>query len=119
MLGKINLKGKFYFLNFLIDEELNKIKVVLDFLFFDINDKIVSFKRFEECILPLTKSKNLPLADIFLEICGPNRKYITFARFIKAYLAFKRSDPKYSIEFKNFFSLLFTEVVKVIYFNDF
>ena len=88
--------------------------MMCDFLLSDYHVEALSFSRFEECLLPFTKNLKLRLPDIFLEICGKNKKYITFPRLVKAYLAYKRNDPNHSLEFKKFFSFIFTEVLKVV-----
>ena len=48
---------------------------------------------------------------IFKDIVGEKRKYITYKRLRDAYNAF-RSNAK-SLEFKNFFSHLYSTVLKV------
>ena len=64
----------------------------------------ISFKRFKDCLISLTKQLKINLSEIFFEICGEHKKYITFPRLVKGYLAFKKNDAKYSVDFKNFFS---------------
>jgi hypothetical protein len=85
----------------------------LDFLFFDYHSERVSFLRFEDCLKMLMHERGFDLSDIFIEICGPKRKFINVCRFIKAYLAYKFNDPTKSIEFKNFFAVLFKEILRV------
>ena len=72
-------------------EELDKLRICADFLFFDQYKDMASFPRFEECIGTLV-SDDLSLETIFQEIVGPKRKYITFRRLIKAYLEYKKGN---------------------------
>jgi len=93
---------------------LEKLKVFSDFLLFDYHSELLSFKRFEECMIGLTRQLNLNLSEIFFEICGNDKKYLTFQRLVKAFLAYKTNDPKYSLNFRNFFSFIFKDLLKVL-----
>ena len=94
----------------LTEDEINKLKIYTDYLFFDQYKDMASFPRFEECFGPLIKDKNISLETVFQEISGPKRKYITFRRMIKCYLNYKQN--KVSQDTQNFFNLFFNECLK-------
>ena len=96
----------------LTEEELNKLKTVCDYLFFDQYKENSTFSHFEKSFAFLVSGKNMSLEKIFKEICGEKRKYITFPRMIKAYLTYKNTPNKVSLDLKNFFSHIFTNVLK-------
>ena len=76
-----------------IEEDiLNKLRVLCDFLFFDQYKDMASFPRFEECFSGLTKEMEINLENVFKDICGEKRKYITFRRFIKGYLKYVKNE---------------------------
>ena len=96
----------------LTNDEFQKIKTILDFLFFDNYTYIISFSRFEQCFLPLFSNKinSEILFSIFKEISGIKKKYITCERFLKSYLSFKKNDT--SKELREFYSILFSQILK-------
>ncbi len=94
----------------LTEEEINKLKIYADYLFFDQYKDMASYPRFEECFGGLIKDKNISLETVYQEMCGPKRKYITFRRFIKCYLNYK--ENKVSADTQNFFQLFFNEALK-------
>ena len=53
---------------------------------------------------------SLPL--VFKEICGEKKKYITFRRMISSYLVYKNLKQGTSEDFKLFFDLLFSNLIK-------
>ena len=94
-------------------EEEESIKTICEYLFFDQYSNSVSFERFEKCLQPLFASKNsFSMDEIFKQICGPKKKYITYHRFLKSYLNYKKSKEKISPELKNFYNLLFEKILK-------
>ena len=96
----------------LTQEELNKLKTVCDYLFFDQYKENSTFSNFEKCFAFLVYGKKISLEKVFKEICGDKRKYITFPRMLKAYLLYKNNPGKTSLDLKNFFSHIFTNVLK-------
>ena len=100
----------------LSQEEIEKIETILDFLLFDQYTYYVSFSRFEQCFQPLfptIKNNSINLFNIFKEICGPKKKYITIDRFINSYISYKKfpsSTP--SKEIKIFYDILFSKILK-------
>ena len=96
----------------LTEEEEQKIKTILDFLFFDQYTHFASFHRFEQCFNPLFSDKTpIEFDTIFKEICGPKIKYITTERFLKSYLSYK-CGKNISKSLKAFYETLFSEILK-------
>ena len=95
------------------ENEYNKIKTLCEFLFFDQYQEAASFTRFEKCFQPLFCSiENISFMKIFKDIVGPKKKYITYKRFLKAYLNYKNEDASLSNDSKIFFSNLFDSILK-------
>ena len=93
----------------LTKEELDKLRICADYLFFDQYKDMATFSRFEECVGNLLSS-DISLETIFQEIVGPKRKYITFRRLIKAYIAYKNGEV--SEDTQDFFGYIFEEVLR-------
>ena len=95
------------------ENEYNKIKTLCEFLFFDQYQEAASFTRFEKCFQPLFCSiENISFMKIFKDIVGPKKKYITYKRFLKAYINYKNEDASLSNDSKIFFSNLFDSILK-------
>jgi len=95
----------------LTKEEMDKIKMVCDYLFFDQYTEIASFLRFERCFQPLfSEEKDLDLENLFKELCGPKKKYLNYKRLVSAYLKYK--DNKASKDIKAFFDKLFNSIIQ-------
>ena len=95
------------------ENEYNKIKTICEFLFFDQYQEAASFTRFEKCFQPLFCSiENISFMKIFKDIVGPKKKYITYKRFLKAYLNYKNEDASLSNDSKIFFSNIFDSILK-------
>jgi len=67
------------------NEEDEKLKTLCEFLFFDHLKNEATFPRFEQCFQPLFSDTELSMLNVFTEIAGEKRKYITFPRFANAY----------------------------------
>ena len=89
-------------------EELDKLRVCADYLFFDQYKDMASFPRFEECVGSLV-SDDISIETVFQDIVGPKRKYITFRRLIKAYLGYKKGNL--SEDTQKFFSFVLDEIL--------
>ena len=88
--------------------EINKIKTVCDYLFVDRVKDFATFPRFEQCFGPLFSDKtDFILSEAFKEICGKNKKYITFPRMLSSYINWKSNKSK-NKHFNYFMSSLFT-----------
>ena len=94
------------------NEELIKIKILCDFVFADQYKDSASFPRFEECFGILVKDLNIKLQQVFMDICGPKRKYITFRRMIKAFLNYKNKNRRNSDDFNKFMDCIYKEALK-------
>ena len=93
--------------------DLAGIKMLCDYIILDRFNDSASFIRFEQCFGPLfsKKNKEFKLVEVFKEIAGPKRKYITFKRVIKAFLRWKsKSSKNYSFNF--FMSEVFEKMMK-------
>ena len=66
-------------------EEDEKLKTLCEFLFFDHLKNEATYPRFEQCFQPLFSDTELSMLNVFTEIAGEKRKYITFPRFANAY----------------------------------
>ena len=105
----------------LTPEEEKSLKTILEFLFFDQYTYSATFQRFEQCFQPLfisnqggtKKSNSISMDEIFKEICGPKKKYITLNRFLKSYLSTKIKN-KISNNLKKFFDELLNKIFKKV-----
>ena len=92
--------------------EIAKIAMVCDYLVLDRFQDLSSFLRFEKCFGPLfSNEKPNFLFEVFQEICGHKKKYITFGRLISAYLIWKYHLSK-NEDFNKFMSILFNKMIK-------
>ena len=92
-------------------EDQIKIKTLCEYLFFDQYQDTSTFPRFEQCFQPLFNNVTLSMENVFKDICGEKKKYITYKRFAKAYLAhLNNKDP--SPDSKIFFTTLLTKILK-------
>ena len=88
-----------------------KIKTICDFLFLDKYKDTATFQRFEECFQPLFNNINISLQEIFKEICGPKKKYITYKRLRRAFLKYI-NNKNISEDTQIFFEKLFNSILK-------
>ena len=92
--------------------EISKISMICDYLILDRFSDISSFLRFEKCFGPLFSKENKNfLPDVFQEICGPKKKYITFGRLILAYIKWK-SNSSNNESFNKFMKIVFDDMVQ-------
>ena len=92
--------------------EIAKIAMVCDYLVLDRFQDISSFLRFEKCFGPLfTNEKPNFLFEVFQEICGHKKKYITFGRLISAYIIWKSKLSK-NEDFNRFMHILYNKMIK-------
>ena len=92
--------------------EIAKIAMVCDYLVLDRFQDLSSFLRFEKCFGPLfSNEKPNFLFEVFQEICGHKKKYITFGRLISAYLIWKSQLSK-NENFNKFMSVVFNKMIK-------
>jgi hypothetical protein len=75
--------------------EINLIKSLCDYLILDRVKDFATFQRFEQCLGPLFSDKgDFILSEVYKEICGPKRKYITFKRLLSSYINWKSNKSK-------------------------
>ena len=92
--------------------EIAKIAMVCDYLVLDRYNDISSFLRFEKCFGPLfSKEKPNFLYEVYQEICGHKKKYLTYGRLISAYLMWKARLSK-NESFNKFMFILFNKMIK-------
>ena len=92
--------------------EIGIIRMLCDYLFVDRVKDMATFPRFEQCFGPLFNDENnFILSDVFKEICGDKKKYITFRRMISALLKWKSKKSKNN-SFNHFMDSLFNIIIK-------
>ena len=99
----------------LLPEEKLKLKTLCDFLFYDLYQYWATFSRFEQCFQPLFNNTNeINFYKIFIEIAGKLKKYITYNRFVEAFLKYKRKKIQVKSDLYIFFDNLFNKILKGI-----
>ena len=98
--------------NGLSEEELDKVKVIAEYLFMDQYQDMCSYPRFEECLGAFCLDKSIDLPKVFTSLCGKKRKYITFRRLLYAYIQWKKNPTFGSQEYQDFMQLLFGDLLK-------
>ena len=92
--------------------DLAKIAMVCDYLILDRFHDISSFLRLEKCFGPFFNKENIDfLPEVFKEICGEKKKYISFGRLILAYTKWK-SKSSTNEKFNKFMDLVFGNMIK-------
>ena len=87
--------------------EIGAIRMICDYLFVDRIKDMSTFPRFEQCFGPLFSDEdNFNLSEVYKEICGEKKKYLTFRRMISALLKWK-SKKSTNKDFNYFMSKLF------------
>lgn len=86
----------------------------MEFLLPNLQSNKVTFLRFDTMIQLIQYPHEFDTLTIFKDIVGEKRKYITYRRLKEAYLAFRANAKGKSVAFKNFFSYLYSTVLKVI-----
>ena len=92
--------------------EISKIAMICDYLVLDRFNDISSFNRFEKCFGPLLNKEDPNfLIEVFQEICGPKKKYISFGRLISAYIKWKTNSSQ-NDNFNKFMNTVFNSMIK-------
>ena len=95
------------------DIENNKLKTLCEFLFFDQYQETASFTRFEKCFQPLFNNiEKISFKQIFRDISGYKKKYITYKRFLRAFITFKKNKEALNRDTKIFFDKLLNSILK-------
>ena len=93
--------------------EIAKIGMVYDYLVLDRFQEYCSFFRLEKCFGPFfPKEPHNFLPEVFMEICGPKRKYISYGRLILAYTKWKSKTSK-NDNFNKFMDEVFNNIVEI------
>ena len=95
----------------LTDNEVIKLKTLCEFLFHDLYQYWATFSRFEIYFQPLFNNDEINLYEIFVNIVGEKKKYITFQRFVNSFLKYKYNRVK-NINLIKFFDNLFNNILK-------
>ena len=90
-----------------------KLKIFMEFLIPSLKHYKCSYLRFDSVIRLIQTPYEFNTLIIFKDIVGEKKKYITYKRLKVAYLAFRANDRTKSVDFKNFFSHLYSTVLKV------
>ena len=94
------------------NEDYAKIAMVCDYLILDRFHDISSFFRLENCFGPFFAKENPNfLPEVFKEICGEKKKYISFGRLILAFIKWK-SKSSTNENFNKFMDLVFGNMIK-------
>ena len=92
--------------------EIGSIRMICDYLFVDRVKDMATFPRFEQCFGPLfSDEENFSISEVYKEICGEKKKYITFRRMISSLLNWKSKKSK-NKDFNYFMSTLFNIIQK-------
>ena len=92
--------------------EIGAIRMISDYLFVDRVKDMSTFPRFEQCFGPLfSDEENFNLLEVYKEICGEKKKYITFRRMISSLLKWK-SKKSTNKDFNYFMSTLFNNIIQ-------
>jgi hypothetical protein len=110
-----NKKSVSFFDYIAIDINIKKLKIFMEFLLPNLNSSKVSYLRFDAMIQLIQQPYEFDTLTIFKDIVGEKKKYITYKRLRDAYLAFRSNAKGKSVEFKNFFSYLYSTILKVIF----
>ena len=94
-----------------VNEKQMILMTICDFLIFGNNQDNSTFPKFEKCFQPLFNNINISFENVFKDICGQDKKYITYKRFAKAYLDYLNKKD-ISLDTKKFFDLLFNSIFK-------
>ena len=107
-----DIKNKIFNKIEITNSEIALIKTVCDYLIVDRVKDFSTFPRFEQCFGPLFSDKNdFQLSEVFKEICGKNKKYITLRRLLSSYIKWKSNLSKNN-HFNYFMSSLFNNIIK-------
>lgn len=92
---------------------IKKLKIFMEFLLPDLKTNKCSYLRFDAMVQLIQHPREFDTLIIFKDIVGVKKKYITYKRLRNAYEAYTSNCRQKSNEFKNFFSYLYSVVLKV------
>ena len=94
------------------EEEFTKTKTIAEYLFMDQYQDMCTYPRFEECLGAFYLQKSINLPEVFKEICGKKRKYITFRRLLFSYYQWKQNPNLGTNDFQIFMQILYNDLLK-------
>ena len=102
----------------LTEEEKIKLKTLCEFAFCGLQSYTTTYERFEKCFQPLFNDNiKINLYEAYISMIGEKKKYLTYPRFVNAYLKYKEIKEK-KLEDNNdlyiFFSNIFEKILKGI-----
>ena len=89
------------------NDDETKLKTISEYIFFDQFKEIATFPRFERVLKPLFHGENIEMDNIFKEIVGEKKKYLTFPRLKNA---FENRNKNEQLEF--FFDKLLNKILQ-------
>ena len=98
----------------LTTKEAINLKTLCEFLFYDNYQYWATFSRFEKCFQPLFNNININLYEVFTGIAGKQKKYITYKRFLRAFLKYKKKEIQNDSDLHLFFNYIFTKILKKV-----
>ena len=96
----------------LTTEETTTLKTLCEFLFYDNYQYWATYLRFEKCFQPLFNNININLYEVFTGIAGKQKKYITYKRFLRAFLKYKKYEIQKGTDLYLFFNSIFNKILK-------
>ena len=102
----------------LTEEEKIKLKTLCEFVFFGLESNTTTYEKFERCFQPLFNDNiRINLYDAYTSMIGDKKKYLTYPRFVNAYLRYKeykKKEPENNNDLSIFFSSIFDKIFKGI-----
>ena len=102
----------------LTEEEKIKLKTLCEFVFFGLQSNTTTYEKFEKCFQPLFNDNiKINLYDAYTSMIGDKKKYLTYPRFVNAYLRYKehkKNEPENKNDLSIFFSSIFDKIFKGI-----
>ena len=96
----------------LTEKETTILKTLCEFLFYDNYQYWATYSRFEKCFQPLFNNININLYEVFTGIAGKQKKYITYKRFLRAYLKYKKNEIEKETDLYIFFDRILNKILK-------
>ena len=101
----------------LTEVEKIKLKTLCEFAFCGLQSYTTTYERFEKCFQPLFNDNiKINLYEAYISMIGEKKKYLTYPRFVNAYLKYKEIKEK-KLDLYIFFSNIFEKILKGT--NDF
>ena len=99
-------------MSYLTEKEIIKLKTLCEFLFYDNYQYWATYSRFEKCFQPLFNNIDINLYEVFTGIIGKQKKYMTYRRFLKAFLQYKKNEIPEGKDLHNFFDIILNKILR-------